>query len=497
MTTYLSRPVFDLDINWAATPKKMFSYDLRELSLAFAAPRFERLQSHTSQAIEFELPLDTESKLAAWDEFTEALSGRLSGFWFASPFAALGILPDVSANDQFLIRNQGFQIWCQDHPCQHLVFTKRGQAPQFARIRVTDPVQATADGRERVFLEDAVATVVDETWDCCKLLYVRLASDEETAESYGEGRQVRTVRVIELPTEYAQIESGQVPVYLYEFAIVNGGVTQLYRQTGLNQDIASHGSSFHSFSVAHRDLVKSLRADREELVLESWHEEGNPLSLFIPFKLPAPLWVRVYETTFADPETRTLIFTGKVLSVGNEGRKLTAKCAGVLDVLGRRFPRFYIQPRCNHFVYDAHCKATLNQCGGNIRFLSGRFVKVDLSSPPFPNRPESAEFNFFGLGWVEVGSGATFERRSILQSSALTKYQTGPDRWEMALNLDRPFDHAIVGNLMQLIPGCDGSYVACVTKFGNGARYGGFDNIPTTNPSVRAMKADNPSGNKK
>lgn len=489
--------MFEFDVNWASTPKKEFHYDLREVRLAFALPRYERLQSHTTHGVEFQLLLESETAIAAWDDFTLQVKGRLAGFWFPSPFAALEIEPDVAANDQFLIKDQGFRHWAADHPGQHLAFFKSGEATQYGRLREEDPVQVTADGRERVFLEEPLDENMDETWYCTKLLYVRLASDEEAGEFYAEGKQLRNVRVIELPLEYVQIETGQVPVYLYEFWTANGVTTTFYRLTGLNQNIVSSSQTFVSTPITHRDLVNSLRSEREELVLESWHESGNPLSLFVPFKLPVPLWLKLYETTYATPDARTLVFTGKVLSVGNEGRKLTAKCAGLLDVLGRRYPRFYIQPRCNHFVFDSNCRATLVQAGGNITFISGRLVKVDLANPPFPGRTESNTFNFFALGWVEVGSGATFERRSILQSSVLVKYQTGPDKWEMTLNLDRPLEHATAGNLMQLFPGCDGAFLTCDTKFFNARHYGGHDNIPTQNPSVRAMKAEAASGNKK
>lgn len=497
MTTYLSRPVFDFDVNWSSAPHKEFSYDLREIGLAFAFPRYERLQSFTTHAIEFEMLLESEAAIKAWDDFTAELKGRLGGFWFPSPFAAMHLEPDISANDQCMIKDQNLRAWVGDHPAQHLAFFKQGETSQYGRVKSVAPVSETLDGRELVLLEDALATEVDDTWYCTKLLYVRIAADEEAGEFYGEGRQIRRVRVVELPLEYSSIETGQVPVFLYEFQSINGANVAYTRFTGLNQDIASISQAFTSFPIRHKDLIKSLRGDREELVLESVYDDTNPLAAFVPFKVPGPVGVKVYETTYATPDTRTLIFTGKVLSVGAEGIKLSAKCAGILDVLGRRFPRFYIQPRCNHFVYDRLCGAIKVQAGGNITYVSGRIVKVDLQNPPFPGRTESAEMNFFALGWIEVGSGATFEQRSIRQSSAPVKYATSPDKWQITLRLDRPLEHAQVGNLMQVIPGCDGAFETCVKKFCNGANYGGHDNIPQTNPSVRAMQSEAVNGNKK
>lgn len=44
------------------------------------------------------------------------------------------------------------------------------------------------------------------------LAYVRLAEDTERGEFTAESRRVRTLQVVELPAEYAQIETGTRPV---------------------------------------------------------------------------------------------------------------------------------------------------------------------------------------------------------------------------------------------------------------------------------------------
>ena len=503
MTTLANRPVFDFDVDWSSVPRKQFSYDLNERTLGYALPRYERLQSHTTQGFSFQMLLESEAAIVAWDAFTAELKGRLGGFWCPSPFGALEIEPDVAANDQFLIKDQNLRAYYTDHPsthlaagegeearqCAYLAFSRPGHATQYGQIKLTGGVTATLDGRERVLLETPLPEAVDETWHCTKLLYVRLATDTEAGEFYGEGKQIRTVRVLELPLEYAEIETGQMPVYLYEFWHATDTDPVVWRLTGLNEDIASNGETFTSAAIEHGEWVRSMR-DSAGIEIRGWNEPSNPLSMFVPFKVPTSLWLTVYETTYGTPNVRSTVFTGKVLSVKPQGQYLVAKCASFGDVFGRRFPRFYLQPRCNYFVYDQNCRATVRECGANITYISGRQVKITfLLSPPFPGRPESADFNFFALGYCYTGTGETFELRSIRQSQL--------NGLVLTLKVDRAFEQAHVGSLLQVVPGCDGSATQCSQKFYNFVRFGGHPNVPGANPSVVGLTPATPSGNKK
>lgn len=497
LTLYLNRPVFTAFVNWASAPLKTFTYDLRELQIAFAAPRYERLQNHTVQGYECEVAFRTEADLVAWEEFSAALKGRLGGFWLPVGLAACKVASVEPATEQFAVAGQALRDWRSDHPgCSHLCFRSPSGIEQYGQVQ---SVAAVADGRELVTLTGELEHAIDQTWAVSPLLYVRLASDTEELEAVtGEFSTLR-LRAVELPEEYATVEIGTQPVYLYEFRATLLNQTQVWRFTGLNQGITSLGEVFGSFPIEHRGLRQSMRSEGDDVTIETVHDAASPLSLFVPFRVPAPLWVTIYETTFGDPDSRAVRFVGKVGAPRVEGIKLVSQCAAVIDALGRRFPRFLLQPRCNYALFSRECGV------GNGRFTAicaidalqwddgvlqygGRHLRLNVSSPPTGD-PLSAEMNYFADGWLETGSGATTEVRLIRQHNA-------PVDGKMTVRLDRPLEFAEPGQQVLLRAGCDKSAATCAVKFRNFKRWGGHVLVPH-NSALQPLETETLSGGKK
>ena len=499
MPTYLTRPVFDFRVNRADLPRKTFAYDLRERRLAFAAPVFEPLESFTVQGFEFGISLRDETELAAFDAFLDATRGRMNGFWIASPFEAIQIEPDVTSNVTFLIKDQNLRDTLGDHPSTHLVFQKAGETDQYEQV---ESVTLTADSREQVTLANAMAEPVNHTWTVRKLLYVRFARDEQEEDWTADNRQRRTLRVIELPTEYAAIETGQEPVFLYRFALALP-TPQYWNFTGLNETISStlNGSisstPFLTFPMVHRDHNRTMRSDEEGLTIESWYDAGNPLSRFIPFSLKRDLQVAVFETTYASPNAVDVVFTGSVASVEPRGKQLVAKCQSLPDALGQAFPSFLIQATCNYAVFNASCGRNKTDFAAvvTITATDGRKITCTAANPPVGGEAQSTDFNYFALGWLEGGTGANYLESTIGQSQ-----QVGTT---LTLRLKDPLPNVPgdptywIGKSVTIYPGCDGSFEHCVNKFYNRRRRGAHDYVPTTNPGVKAVPLDTAHGNKK
>lgn len=485
-TSYLSRPVYEFAKNWRSTPKKRFQYDLNETLLGFASPQFDPIQSHTIQGIDFEVMLVGDGEIYHHDRFVEYLRGRLNGFWIESPFDVFQIEAGFSAT-QFDIKDQGMRDWFSDHPSTYIAL-KKGETTLLRKIT---NVENRNNGKERVTIDVGTSPAIDQTWDAAKLLYVRLAGDEEVSEIIVDGKEIRNVRVVELPTEYAGVETGQMPVYLYEFWLEATGGNVYSRFTGLNQHIRSSGIMFDSFPIEHKELRKTIRRDAGHLVIDSRYDPKNPISKFVPFTIPLPLWVKIYETTFADPDTRSVIFTGQVDEVEIQGRNLTAKCSTLIEILGRRWPGLLFQPICNAILFSDACgiDKTLYDVSCTIKEINGRYVTIESNAPGDPDVFTSAVANFFALGWIETGTGATFEIRTIDQSSS---YQAG----DMTLLLSHKLAYAKVGQSVTMYPGCDGLWNTCRTKYNNGRRWKGHVIAPS-NPTIRAMQAEQSTGNKK
>ena len=92
---------------------------------------------------------------------------------------------------------------------------------------------------------------------------------------------------------------------------------------------------------------------------------------------------------------------------------------------------------------------------------------------------------------METGIRLDYELRtvfsSVWDSGALT----------LTMKLNAPLLKAIVGQEVQLMPGCDGLAETCRTKFNNFDNFPGFVDIPADNPSFKAFDNKTSAGDKK
>src|SRR4051812_11537032 len=265
VSAYLGRPVFDFAIDWEKNPIISRNYDLRPLDLAFGPLRFTRLQSSVAHGFEFVLKLMNEQVVVDFETFVDAVKGRLNGFWFPEPITALKIV-GLIAGTQYYIVDQNLRNTWSDNPDIYVAFFKSGSTTQFTKI-----LSVTLDGSLEKVVFETPLTPVDATWTCYRLAYVRFASDDEQFDYFFEQAEKRTIKLIELPTEYAAVEIGQQPVYFYRFFFGGPGAaisaTNDWFYTGQNSDIASTyngaiASKSHVASpVSHGAIEDSLTAD--------------------------------------------------------------------------------------------------------------------------------------------------------------------------------------------------------------------------------------------
>lgn len=471
-------------IDWAQSPGESWRYDLREAQIGEAAPRFAPLQRHVMEIYGVTLLLDGEALIDACDDFVAALSGRLNGFWLPKAQAAVEIVANVAAT-QFTIRDQNLRDTWQEGVALHLYFRKEGQTAQAAKVTAV----TLSGGNEMVTVDANVS--VDATWEAMRLAYVRLASDDEEAEFEAENLQVRRLRVEELTAEYADLETGQTPIWLYRFytKVRGGTISESWHFTSLDEDVAStlsgtiSSTNFLSRPITHGSLRRTLKADREDTTIKTFWEAGNPLQKFLPLDLLEPLWLEIYEATLALPHNTTLRFIGEVRRPTMNGNEISAPCAGLLDVLGRQFPRMIIGPRCNHFLFDAGCGLNKASFGKDATIATIGPADVLVSGPDLAGLVGG----YFAFGWIETEEG---EKRTILGSSAA-------DGEEIEIRINAPFIRTEETMTATLYPGCDGNVSTCRSaKFNNLTNFGGMPYV-TKNLTVRAMEAETSHGNKK
>lgn len=479
--TYRSRPVWEFDINRTDEPAQRFEYELNSTQVGYGWPRLSPNQLHVTQGWTCTLSLWTEADVAEVDAFLDDVRGPLRGWWFPDPQELGAIVEGVGLDMVRLSDSRLAETWDQ-HPAVVVIFTKPGELSQIAEIEAV----TADDGSEVVTLESELSSPVDSTWTMRRLHYVRLNGDAEEGTVDAEGCLTRSINVVELPTEYADQETGVVPVYLYEFTAVAGEVTRTWRLTSYWETINSGGNDFAPAPINHGSLTRTTKADAEQVTLEAVYEADGPLAQFLPNALPVPLQVVIYAATLAHPDDVYPVFSGLVDDPQINGHKISARCQSYLDAMTRKVPSMQIQGRCPYQTYDgATCKLDKGDWGqtGEILSINGRVIQV---------APEEVlDDDWFGWGWVEFGSGATYEVRTIMMDLRLAPSNN------RELTLNAPLNHATVGANIALYPGDDHRLETCENKFNNLVNFGGIPWVPGDNLSIQAITSTPDTGGKK
>jgi hypothetical protein len=488
--TYLTRPVFEFPVNWADQPSKPFLFDLHKLEIGFGTPFFNALQSHVVIAYDFALYLTSAAQIMEFDAFTDALNGRLAGFWLPAPFLTLKITGSVSAT-QFDIVDQNLRDTLATHPDVYLWLRRAGLASRPCKIA---SVALQSADIERVTLTAALATPVTTADSAVRLHYVRLAADIERGRFTKENCMKREVRVVELPHEYEAFETGEQPIYLYHFW-ADVPMDTHWRFTSFAADVISDNVRFTKFPTNHGALKKSMRLADETLDIEARFDTSHPLALFLPIPFSRPLNVEVLKCNYADPDTTELLFTGVVRKVPDSGDRVKAETDSWSSIMARKVPPMLISAEDNYDIFD-------DVTGEAPRWryeITCTVAAVDPAALPptitldfdFPEAIAHADWitaNWFANGFIEAGNGVTFAVRSVLSST-----MSGA---QLVLELNEPVNPAI-GSKAQLTPGYDGSYAARRDKFDDAENFGGFFAVPESNPSLNAMDSNVSQGGKK
>lgn len=494
---YLSRPVFVWPIEWSNAINRSIAFDLRETSLGFGAEFFIPTETYTANGWNFTVEPTNSTDLTNLDAFMSALFGRLNGFWLPVPFESFRVIAGISST-QFKIARCGLTATWQSRPDIHLCFdTTSPFAPStpansenWQLAAITNSVD-NGDGTETVTINTALNPAPAPGVTVRRLHYVRLAEDEEDATFVAEGWQEREFSVVELPLEYQQAETGLQPIYLYHIS-APAPVSVDWYFTSFAAPVWSQGFRYNPFPMTHDSVKQTNRGDRDELLVYAKPDTSHPFSLFFPEPFGTQMNLTVFIVPFGAPDTQTLLFSGLVRTVEDNGVKYTGHCSSVLFYLDRKVPRMLIQPNCNYNLFDAPCgvvRASFETTVVLTAINSSSFPPSVTATLLFPTLlPQANNWkttNWFQGGIFETGYGIEYEGRTITGSS----YAGGV----LTLTLNLPLWQAVVGQFCQITAGCDGTVNACTVKFNNFNRFGGhpfvpqrnltlecFDNIPTS-----------------
>lgn len=308
------------------------------------------------------------------------------------------------------------------------------------------------------------------------------------------------IKFIELPDEYPTKLHPVPPVQLrepaYLFIFVEAGI-RTDRFTSYENLITiatgTYAGAYNPAPFSFDTLKVGLKLDQENISIQSFKFDGNPLNKMWPFALDAILTLEIVEVDLnstdptAPPGNARSRFYGDVWSVDSTYK---ATCVPFGNLFDRKFPRFLLSVSDNYtqFSPPTHITASGFKIGdGHIKGAVNHLSQTLLVTSTL-GHAKVAEY--FAGGWLETGLGPNKEKRGILHSAP-------SGTTDVTMSIDRPLLKAATNQALDLYPGYDGSIDQCDTKFNNRVNFGGHAYIPDVNPGVKAVKTQNAAGGKK
>lgn len=279
---------------------------------------------------------------------------------------------------------------------------------------------------------------------------------------------------------------------LFRFFQKFPGGDLVHRFTSYERDVIADGETWAARPIDHGDITDTLDVEKTKVSLRARAFTGNPLMLFVPFRLEVPLWCEILECV---PDASgvagatTQRFLGRVGNPQFKGPEITAEVTHLLQDLNDPVPTLLIQPTCNYRIYSQPCGLSESAWTftGAVVSVSGSTITVNsiARTAGVPALP----VGYFAYGRLWHGSGTSYASRTIYGSTAISG-------GAVTLSLSHAFDTPPTGTL-NFSPGCSGSVDDCKNKFNNYARFGGFPFVPSGNPSLVPIKQNPTTGGKK
>lgn len=165
-------------------------------------------------------------------------------------------------------------------------------------------------------------------------------------------------------------------------------------------------------------------------------------------------------------------WSGEIVSIGFDRHMATFLVTTIASrVFLQMVPTVTVGDQCSHALYDSMCTVNRDsfKVTANVIQVDGRRIKVDGGSG------HTNPYFVFG----DVYHPSTGERMDIVSQQDL-----GPPSTVVWLTMQAPIYGLKTGDTVEVSPGCDHTIETCQAKFANKDNFGGFPQLPTSNPFV-------------
>lgn len=269
-----------------------------------------------------------------------------------------------------------------------------------------------------------------------------------------------------------------------EFCKIVHGTTQ-YRIALGNREIVASGLVYTpiaadrgviSVAGSGKDTALELTLPIDHALVKRYLNQGTP-----PNRIAFTLWRQQSDGSIQQQ------FVGDITSMNVDDGNTMAVFripSRASESLLRVIPNVTCGKTCPHILYDTMCKIarTLGTTYFSTTVISksGRTIRVDLGVTP--TDPERQDWSVNGE-IVHVASG---ERMTVAAQN-----DTNPGvSTTTTLTMQAPIPELRVGDTVEIYAGCDHTLGTCVNKFANRQNFGGFPQLPKSNPFIPGSGTD-------
>lgn len=332
----------------------------------------------------------------------------------------------------------------------------------------------------------------------CTLALARFSTPKLTATWESPDLAMCQVSYQEVPEEYAPAVGevygtslGPLPAKCFLFELSLGA--EVWRWTSYEKDLNYGGQAYSSVAIGLEDLTDGLAWESTDCRVRLRNIAGNPIGRLLTRTANARLGLVVAEGKPTNPGTSySVLFRGWVTTASLKGPWLDVDAAGFGSLFTRQIPRTLMQPTDNYALFDAGNRLVRADWTFTCRAfdLTGLVLSVDTITWPGGALPAIGA-NYFALGYLE--RPGALERIPIMASTALA---AGVVTVTLA-HAPTAVAPVLPEAGWKLVPGYDGLSATATAKFNNLANFGGFPEVPSTDPSLVPVKKSSGGGGKK
>jgi hypothetical protein len=491
------RPLFPFAANWVTSPHSgtsEFDIDRTQLGEIRALSQVYYTQRNRRR-VQQDLTLKGSDPLNLLSFFV-SLGGQVQNFWLPANLKEAWLTANVLATDTVLNVDNPSALGTNTFLCLNngatrlpLIVTGVSGNQWDLSAAVGQPFTASQTGIESLILARFDSTKITINFVTSTFAKVSLKFKELPWETAAVAGETIGTTMGALPTT----------AMLYTFTLTTPGANTIWRYTNFERNLTDGGGNVYtSVAIENEDITDSPNLERQNVTVKLRNFAGNPLALMVPLQIEFPMEITIAEANVTGNNAAIIntYFAGEVGEVSPDGPIISATCMSLNWMFDRTSARRLYQNNDNWNLFETANGLTASDWMWNALVVGYNAATCALAIGTISannaglNGGTSLVANYFAAGYVSVTTAGASQYRMVSQSAAESGGQ-------IIVQLASPLNVTPnVGDAVQIYAGYDGQYETAISKFNNGANFGGFPFIPVGNPFVLKI-TQNPGGGKK